>query len=171
MAKFVLDWDSEELFNFRAIGMVSSVRPHRLVFAMNQVLPVAMFRDDCDLSVHLSGMACQVPLFRPMDSDPATDLVLLENYAYHHPVAGDVGLFAQSEEESDSMEWDRVKLIKNLKQFDYFLLIFGTRTDSQLKEWAKLLRSLEGVVLAEEISEIESISGAEVLLEIEPNTT
>lgn len=170
MAKFVLDWDSEELFNFRAIGLVSAVRPHRLVFAMNEVFPVSLFRADPDTTVYLSGLACQVPVFKPLDSDAATDLVLLENFAYHQPASREVGLFAQTEEESNSLEWDRVKLIKNLKQFDYFLLIFGVRTDAQINKWVKLLRSLDCVVLAEEISKIQSISGAEALLEIEPNT-
>jgi hypothetical protein len=96
--------------------------------------------------------------------------VLIENYGYYQPESAQLGLFSQVSPEIEQGDWQRQKLIKNLKNFDFFLLIFGTRSSAQTSHWTRTLRRVDEVTFAEEIKNIESVSGAEVLLEIEPIT-
>lgn len=171
MAKFVLDWEVDDIFDFSTIGIVASVRPHRLAFALNQVVNPPLYRATEDAHLKSGGRGVQVPLFRPdASSETASSFVLLENYGYYQPESTQSGLFSQVGAEEVPGDWQRQKLIKNLKNFDFFLLIFGAQSSAQTSRWTRLLRSVEEVTLAEEINNIESISGAEALLEIEPMT-
>ncbi len=171
MAKFVLDWEVDDIFDFSIIGIIASVRPHRLAFALNQVVNPPLFRTPADAQLKTGGRTVLVPLFRPEASDQiATNLVLIENYGYYQPESAQLGLFSQVSPEIEQGDWQRQKLIKNLKNFDFFLLIFGVKSSAQISHWTRTLRRVDEVTFAEEIKNIESISGAEVLLEIEPIT-
>ncbi|MBP6977093.1 MAG: IPExxxVDY family protein [Bacteroidales bacterium] len=107
------------------IGIACRSKDYQLCFHINKKLDLHL-RKLPDLRIVFPGQfeACSYSLYRHQDASRRLDYILLSN---HHP---------------DS------KLIPEFKQTDYFLMVAGETTATEIEKTIFALRSVPGVLLA-----------------------
>lgn len=157
MSKLVLDIE-DDYFEFEAIAIRSSVKMHRLAFAVNEKWE-GRFRQVTQWEFLHRGEKCLTPRCRAVHPTLDSEYFLIENRFYHQSAAGE-GLF----EQVNGPQWASQKLIPQMRSVDYFMLIFDCASEAELNKLNLQLKTVREVE-SSWVIDLSAAKGVEALLD------
>jgi hypothetical protein len=118
-----LSFDFEEEFIYTFVGIASTLKDYRLVFYLNKIFYFQLKRGD-SFEFMLKNQLFSFSFYYYVDQQNMLNYYLLSN------------------------KDQSVKLLKDLKHFDYILVIEGEMEDEALNNFAKQFKSINGVLHA-----------------------